>query len=91
MWVPLVRPHLDYCSQLWTPGEGPIMDSIEKLQYDYTKLAPEARNLTYSERLKMFAITSLQRRFERYKILYVYKIQNNLVPNCGLKMSSDRL
>ena len=66
------------------------MDSIEKLQYDYTKLAPEARNLTYSERLKMFAITSLQRRFERYKILYVYKIQNNLVPNCGLKMSSDR-
>ena len=49
MWVSLIRPHIDYCSQLWSPGEGPLLDSIERLQYDYTKLSPETRNLTYTE------------------------------------------
>ena len=60
------------------------MDRIEKLQGDYTKLIPEIRNLTYEDRLKAFKVTSIQRRFERYKILYIYKILNGTVPNCGL-------
>ena len=64
------------------------MDLIEKLQYDYTKLAPEARDSTYEERLNIFKLTSLQRRFERYKILYVFKILNNLVPNCGVQVTT---
>ena len=90
MWVSLIRPHIDYCSQLWSPGEGPLLDSIERLQYDYTKLSPETRNLSYIERLKRFAITSIQRRFERYKIMYLYKINQNIVPNCGVSISSAR-
>ena len=90
MWVSLIRPHIDYCSQLWSPGEGPLLDSIERLQYDYTKLSPETRNLTYTERLKKFAITSIQRRFERYKIMYLYKINQKVVPNCGVTIASDR-
>merc|ERR1712240_385627 len=39
---------------------------LKKLQYNFTKLAPELRNLSYIERLKSFAINNIQRRFERY-------------------------
>ena len=30
MFKSLVQPHLDYCSQLWSPQEGPQMEKIEK-------------------------------------------------------------
>ena len=37
--------------------------------------------MDYWERLKALGIYSLQRRRERYKILYIWKITNGLVPN----------
>ena len=89
MWVSLIRPHIDYCSQLWAPQEGPLLDKIEKLQYDFTKLAPSVRNLEYQDRLKEFRLNSLQRRFERYKIFYIFKIHKGLSPNCDIIQSTD--
>ena len=71
MWVTIIRPLIDYGSQVWSPIEGVLLDKIEKLQYDYTRLIPEIRNLNYEERLKKLGISSLQRRFERYKIFYI--------------------
>ena len=59
------------------------MDKLEKLQKDYTNLIPEIRHLEYSERLKVMKITSLQRRIDRYRIFYVRKILQGLVPDCG--------
>jgi len=37
--------------------------------------------LDYAQRLKKLKMYSIQRRHERYKILYVYKIKEGLVPN----------
>ena len=88
MWVSIIRPHLDYFSQLWAPTEGPLMDKLEKLQYFYTGLIPELRNLPYEERLNRMKLSSLQRRYDRYRIFYVWKIAHNLVPNCGIKVAS---
>ena len=36
------------------------------------------------ERLKKFNVFSLQRRRERYQIIYVWKMLENLVPNVGV-------
>ena len=33
----LVQPHIDYCSQLWIPQEGPNLDKIEKLLRDFSR------------------------------------------------------
>ena len=30
-------------------------------------------------------LQSIQRRLERYKVIYAWKIMRGLVPNCGLK------
>ena len=52
MFTTFVRPHLDYCSQLWSPCEGPLLDKIEKVQYNFTNLIPEISHLDYCDRLK---------------------------------------
>ena len=31
MWNTLVAPHLDYCNQLWAPGEGSELENLEKI------------------------------------------------------------
>ena len=36
MWNTLVSPHLDYCSQLWAPGEGQQLQKLEKILKDFT-------------------------------------------------------
>ena len=64
------------------------MDRIEKLQYDYSKLIPEIRNMSYEMRLKKMNLSSLQRRFERYKIFYTWNIIQGIVPEFGLKIGS---
>ena len=84
MWTTIIRPHFNYCSQLWSPPEGPTMDKLERLQYFFSGLIPEIRNMTYEERLKKLKISSLQRRYDRYRIFYMWKIKNRIVPNCGV-------
>ena len=66
MWNAIIRPHLDYCAQLWAPPEGPLLDNLEKLQYNFTGLIPELRNLEYCDRLKKLGMYSVQRRLDRY-------------------------
>ena len=52
---------------------------------------PALDKLNYWERLKKLKMYSQQRRLERYRILYAWKILSNLAPNCGLvKVTSER-
>ena len=87
MFKSLVQPHLDYCSQLWSPMEGPQMEKMEKVLKDFTKRIPELQGLNYWQRLEKIKMSSEQRRMEIYKIIYIWKIMNDLVPNCGIVWS----
>ena len=53
MFNSLIRPHLDYCAQLWAPMEGPSLDKLENVLKNYTKLILELKHLKYSDRLKI--------------------------------------
>ena len=46
------------------------------------------RGLNYWERLEAFNLSSIQRRVERYRILYTWKSLNGLAPSLGLKWNS---
>ena len=35
MYCTLMRPHMDYCSQLWGPKEGPALDKLERVQSNF--------------------------------------------------------
>ena len=76
-----VLPRLDYDSQLWSPHLVKHIDQLDKIQRSFTKHITGMQSLEYSERLVSFKLYSLQRRRERYCIIYVWKIIEGLVPN----------
>ena len=82
MWKSLVLPILDYCSQLWCPISASQIKQLEAIQQSFTrKIYLNGRKLNYWERLDELRLYSLQRRWERYRIIYVWKILENIVPN----------
>ena len=65
------------------------MDKIEKVLRDFSRMVPGIRELGYWERLKTRGMNSEQRRLEKYRIIYIWKIMEGFVPNCGLKWSNS--
>eukprot|EP00061_Rhincodon_typus_P000696 g12472.t1 len=45
----LVRPHLEYCVQLWSPFLRKNALALEGVQHRFTRLIPEMAGLTYEE------------------------------------------
>ena len=84
MWNSLIQCHIDYCSQLWAPGEGAELQKLEKLLKDYLAKVPELNELPYWEKLSTIKMNSQQRRLERYRIIYVWKTLEGKVPDCGV-------
>ena len=89
MWKSLIQGHIDYCSQLYMPSKSSELLKLENLQRWYTKKIPELRNLNYWQRLRAIHLYSQQRRLERYRIIYTWKILEGLAPNCGLEVQSN--
>ena len=89
MWKSLVQGHVDYCSQLYFPTKSSDMEKIENLQKIYTSKIPEVKTLNYWDRLKYLKMYSQERRMERYRILYVWKIIEKISPNCGLEVKTS--
>ena len=84
LWKSVVIPSLEYCSQLWSPTKKGDIAKLEVLQRKFLRKIAGTYGLNYWERLKKFNIFSLQRRRERYRIIYIWKMLENLVPNVGV-------
>ena len=89
LWKTLVQGYIDYCSQLYFPTKAADMEKIENLQRIYTRNIPEVRNLNYWQRLAHLKIYSQERRMERYRAMYVWKILEGITPNCGLEETTS--
>ena len=76
----LVMSRLDYGCQLWSPYLSK-QNMVEKVQRSFTRFISGMAGLSYTERLTVLNLYSLQRRRERYIIIYVRKILEGLVPN----------
>ena len=81
IWKSLVMPYHDYCSQLWSPIKTGMIQSIELLQRSFISKIRGLNQLSYWEQLKSLKLYSLERRRERYIIIYVWQILEGLAPN----------
>ena len=86
LWKSVIQCHIDYCSQLYKPGQTKGMLSIEKLFYDFTLKIPEVRQANYWKRLEILKMYSQERRMERYRVIYIWKILEGYAPNCGVEV-----
>ena len=85
-----VRSRLEYCCPIWSPHYKKDIMAIEAIQRSMTAKINGLRDLNYWERLEKLDLYSLQRRRERYQIMYVWKILHNYAPNdinMGFKQS----
>ena len=80
-WKSLILPLHDYCSQLWSPSKPGEIQSLELLQWYFIRKIKGMFFNDYWDALSSLHMLSLQRRRERYQIIYLWKILENIVPN----------
>ena len=74
----LVRPHLEYCTPVWSPCYKKDRLILENVQRRATKLVASCRNLSYPERLRKLGLPTLESRRERADLIQVFKILNGI-------------
>lgn len=88
----VVLPLLEYACQLWSPNLALQINALERIQRSFTKQITNLYDLSYEARLKDLNLYSLQRRRDRYRIIYIWKIieqkSSNLVPPISTYKSS---
>ena len=93
----IVVASMEYACVVWSPTKQRDIDLLENVQRRFTSrfgcfleyniaLGTMQCTVNYPERLQRLNIFSLQRRRERYLIIYMYKIIIGIVPNPGLRL-----
>ena len=57
-----MRPHLEYCIQVWSPQYKKDSELLERIQRRATKMIRGLKHLFYKDRLKEMRLFSLKRR-----------------------------
>ena len=77
LYKSLVRPHLEYEVQFWSPHLRWDIDKIDKVQRKDTKMIPAIRNQHYQQRLSFVQMRLRWQHIEVFKYLNRF---NNISP-----------
>ena len=93
----LVVPAVEYACVVWSPTKASQIDLVESIQEKFTERFQQFREYNeemgtytcgthYWDRLRKLKIYSLERRRERYLILFLYKVLIKEYPNPGFDL-----
>ena len=76
----MVRPHLEYACEVWSPRQKYFKDVIEAVQRRATKLTIE--NKSYKDRLKELNLLTLAPRRTLIDLTFFYKCLHGYCDSC---------
>ena len=85
----LVLPILEYCSVIWSPQDVGSIQKLDIIQWSFIRKISTNIEPNYWKRLVSMKLYSLQRRRERYRIIYIWKVLEGLVPNVNMKIKTS--
>ena len=78
----LVRPHLEYACEVWSPHQAYLVDIIEGVQRRATRVI--VKNKSYGDRLKQLKLLSLVSRRKYFDLTFLFKCNLGL---CDINLS----
>ena len=78
LYKTLVRPHLEYATQIWSPIYKKDKVILENVQRRATRLIKCVQNKSYQERLTFLGLPTLEYRRERADMVQVFKIMHDI-------------
>ena len=76
-----IRSKIEYCCSVWSPSLQKEINELERIQKTFTSKIKGMENLDYHQRLKALKLYSLERRRERYLIIYAWQMIENIKNN----------
>ena len=81
----MVLSKLDSCSPVYHPTSSvSLTTKIERVQRSFTRKIEGMNGLNYWLRLKLLRLYSVERRRERFRIVYLFKMLHGFVQNIGM-------
>ena len=91
MFNSYLKSKLEYCCIVWSPKEQQYINKIEDIQRIFTSKIDGMESLNYHQRLKKLGMYSMERRRDRYRIIYTWQQLEEIKENVmDLKISGNR-